>query len=138
MTEIVRAVRGVNDVIGEIASAAGAQNEGIEQISTAVDDLDQMTQQNAALVEESAAAAESLKEQAKRLAGVVSKFRLGDAAGHGAAPLRASAHDTVAVAAIARAKAQAARPVAPVLTAVVEPAEAPSAANKAGDDWESF
>ena len=70
-------MRGVNDVIGEIASAAGAQNEGIEQISTAVDDLDQMTQQNAALVEQSAAAAESLKEQGGRLHDVVARFQLG-------------------------------------------------------------
>jgi len=77
MTEIVRAVRGVNDVIGEIASAAGAQNEGIEQISVAVSDLDQMTQQNAALVEQSAAAAESLKEQGGRLHEVVARFQLG-------------------------------------------------------------
>ena len=76
MTEIVRAVRGVNDVIGEIASAAGAQNEGIEQISVAVNDLDQMTQQNAALVEQSAAAAESLKEQGDRLHVVVARFQL--------------------------------------------------------------
>jgi len=77
MTEIVRAVRGVSDVIGEIASAAGAQNDGIEQISVAVNDLDQMTQQNAALVEQSAAAAESLKEQGDRLHEVVARFQLG-------------------------------------------------------------
>jgi methyl-accepting chemotaxis protein len=77
MTEIVRAVRGVSDVIGEIASAAGAQDEGIEQISVAVSDLDQMTQQNAALVEQSAAAAESLKEQGDRLHTVVARFQLG-------------------------------------------------------------
>jgi methyl-accepting chemotaxis protein len=76
MSEIVHAVRGVNDVIGEIASAAGAQNEGIEQISVAVNDLDQMTQQNAALVEQSAAAAESLKEQGDRLHVVVARFQL--------------------------------------------------------------
>ena len=76
MTEIVRAVRGVNDVIGEIAAAAGAQTDGIEQISVAVNDLDQMTQQNAALVEQSAAAAESLKEQGDRLHVVVARFVL--------------------------------------------------------------
>jgi len=76
MTEIVQAVRGVNQVIGEIASAAGAQNDGIEKISAAVDDLDQMTQQNAALVEQSAAAAESLKEQGNRLHEVVARFQL--------------------------------------------------------------
>ncbi len=76
MTEIVRAVRGVNDVIAEISSAAGAQATGIEQISAAISDLDQMTQQNSAMVEESAAAAESLKEQGDRLHQVVARFHL--------------------------------------------------------------
>jgi len=76
MEEIVRAVRGVNDVIGEIASAAVDQNDGIQQISVAVGDLDQMTQQNAALVEQSAAAAESLKEQGDRLHTAVARFHL--------------------------------------------------------------
>jgi methyl-accepting chemotaxis protein len=76
MTEIVNSVRRVTDIIGEITSAASEQSDGIGQVNTAVTQLDQMTQQNAALVEESAAAAESLKEQALRLSGVVSVFRL--------------------------------------------------------------
>jgi methyl-accepting chemotaxis protein len=76
MDEIVASVRRVSDIIGEITAAASEQNDGIGQINVAVSQLDQMTQQNAALVEESAAAAESLREQAQRLAGVVGTFKL--------------------------------------------------------------
>jgi methyl-accepting chemotaxis protein len=76
MTEIVGSVQRVSDIIGEITAASSEQSDGIGQINTSVIHLDQMTQQNAALVEESAAAAESLKEQAKRLAQVVSVFKL--------------------------------------------------------------
>ena len=76
MTEIVNSVRRVSDMIGEISSASSTQSDGISQVNTAVTDLDQMTQQNAALVEQSAAAAESLGEQANRLAQLVSTFKL--------------------------------------------------------------
>jgi methyl-accepting chemotaxis protein len=76
MTEIVGSVRRVNDIIGEITSAASEQSRGIGQVNTSVTELDQMTQQNAALVEQSAAAAESLKDQAQRLMQVVATFRL--------------------------------------------------------------
>jgi methyl-accepting chemotaxis protein len=76
MQEIVGSVQRVSDIIGEITAAATEQSEGIGQVNTAVAQLDQMTQQNAALVEQSAAAAESLREQAGRLAGVVGTFRL--------------------------------------------------------------
>jgi methyl-accepting chemotaxis protein len=76
MTEIVASVQRVTDIIGEITAAAAEQSAGIGQVNTAVTQHDQMTQQNAALVEESAAAAESLKDQAQRLAGVVGTFRL--------------------------------------------------------------
>jgi len=64
MNEIVGSVQRVSDIIGEITAAAGEQSDGIAQVNTAVSQLDQMTQQNAALVEQSAAAAQSLKEQA--------------------------------------------------------------------------
>ncbi len=77
MTEIVASVQRVRDIIGEITAAANEQSAGIGQVNVAVTQLDQMTQQNAALVEESAAAAESLREQAQRLSGVVGTFRLG-------------------------------------------------------------
>jgi methyl-accepting chemotaxis protein len=76
MTEIVASVQRVTDIIGEITAASAEQSSGLGQINGAVTQLDQMTQQNAALVEESAAAAESLREQASRLAGLVSTFRL--------------------------------------------------------------
>jgi methyl-accepting chemotaxis protein len=80
MTEIVSSVQRVSDIIGEISSAASEQSDGIGQVNTTVGELDQMTQQNAALVEQSAAAAESLREQAQRLAQVVSNFQLGRSA----------------------------------------------------------
>jgi len=76
MTEIVGSVQRVSDMIGEISAASNVQSEGIGNVNTAVMELDQMTQQNAALVEQSAAAADSLREQALRLAQVVSAFRL--------------------------------------------------------------
>ena len=76
MTEIVGSVQRVSDIIGEITAASSEQSQGIGEVNVAVAQLDRMTQQNAALVEESAAAAESLKEQAGRLAGVVGTFRL--------------------------------------------------------------
>jgi methyl-accepting chemotaxis protein len=76
MTEIVGSVQRVSDIIGEISAAASEQSGGIGQVNIAVGQLDQMTQQNSALVEESAAAAQSLREQAARLSAVVATFRL--------------------------------------------------------------
>ena len=76
MTEIVASVQRVSDIIGDITAATSEQSSGIGQINGAIAQLDQMTQQNAALVEESAAAADSLKEQAQRLSQVVGTFRL--------------------------------------------------------------
>ena len=77
MEDIVAQVQRVSDLIGEISSATGEQTIGISQVGEAVMQLDQVTQQNAALVEQSAAAADSLKHQAARLAEIVSVFRLG-------------------------------------------------------------
>jgi methyl-accepting chemotaxis protein len=76
MTEIVDSVGRVNRVIGDITASASEQSQGIGEVNIAVGRLDQMTQQNAALVEESAAAAESLREQARRLADMVGSFRI--------------------------------------------------------------
>ena len=78
MKEIVDSVQRVSDIIGEINSAAAEQATGIGQVNSSVGEIDRMTQQNAALVEESAAAAESLREQAARLSQVVQQFHLGD------------------------------------------------------------
>ena len=77
MDEIVASVQRVTDVIGEITAASSEQSDGIGQVNTAVNQLDQMTQQNAALVEQSTAAAESLRDQAQRLIQVVGVFRTG-------------------------------------------------------------
>ena len=74
--EILTGVQRVTDLMGEIAAAATEQRDGIGQVNQAVANLDQMTQQNAALVEESSAASASLREQAQRLAEVVSVFKL--------------------------------------------------------------
>jgi len=144
MQEIMASVQRVSDTIGEITAASSEQSEGIGQVNIAVTQLDQMTQQNAALVEQSAAAAESLKGQAGTLTSLVATFKV-DA--HAAA--------APAVHAVTAAPAPAARPSAmPTLTkAVAKPAPvtrpaaakpavaaAPAAAPaKAPDgDWETF
>nr|WP_027815118.1 methyl-accepting chemotaxis protein [Paraburkholderia bannensis] len=76
MEEVVKAVRRVNDIIGEISAASSEQRAGIEEISRAVSQMDSGTQQNAALVEEATAAAQSLDDQAKVLKRLVGKFQL--------------------------------------------------------------
>ncbi|ENW5165760.1 methyl-accepting chemotaxis protein [Serratia marcescens] len=78
MQDIVRSVTRVTDIMGEIASASDEQSRGIEQVTQAVTQMDQVTQQNAALVEESASAATVLEEQAITLADAVAVFRLAD------------------------------------------------------------
>jgi len=76
MTEIVASVQRVADIISEISAAAGEQSSGIGDVNGAVASLDHMTQQNAALVEQSAAAAEHLRDQARSLSGIVARFRI--------------------------------------------------------------
>ena len=76
MGEIVNAVTRVTDIMGEIASASDEQSRGIDQVGLAVAEMDRVTQQNAALVEESAAAAAALEEQASHLTQAVSVFRI--------------------------------------------------------------
>ena len=82
MNEIVTNVQRVATMIGEISIASNEQQSGIDQINTAVTHLDQMTQQNSALVEQSAAAAACLQEQAAALVDTVRVFRLEAARGH--------------------------------------------------------
>ncbi|MCE0844317.1 methyl-accepting chemotaxis protein [Buttiauxella sp. A2-C1_F] len=77
MGEIVNAVTRVTDIMGEIASASDEQSRGIDQVGLAVSEMDRVTQQNAALVEESAAAASALEDQASRLTQAVAVFRIG-------------------------------------------------------------
>ncbi len=156
MTEIVASVQRVSDIIGEISAAAGEQSAGIHKVNQAVSELDRMTQQNAALVEESAAAAESLKAQAVTLGEVVGKFELGGEASRTAAhaPVRdkhvaAPAPRALASATVAKVQAQSKKAAAstakPAKAAVS--ATAALAANTAVDnttggggdgDWTSF
>lgn len=90
MQEVVGSIQRVGDIIGEITAASNEQSGGISQVNQAVGDIDRMTQQNAALVEQSAAAADSLKDQAERLAQVVQQFKLDHAMGHARASLPAA------------------------------------------------
>ncbi len=76
MSEIVSAVNRVTDIMGEIAAASDEQSRGIEQVGQAVTEMDGTIQQNAALVEASAAAAAALEEQASRLGKAVAVFTL--------------------------------------------------------------
>ncbi|MBY0454056.1 MAG: HAMP domain-containing protein [Burkholderiaceae bacterium] len=78
MQEIVQSVRRVSDIIGEITAASSEQSTGIGQVNESVGEIEHMTQQNAALVEQSAAAADSLREQAQNLLQVVQQFHLAD------------------------------------------------------------
>ncbi|HCC5904685.1 TPA: methyl-accepting chemotaxis protein [Citrobacter freundii] len=112
MDEIVNAVTRVTDIMGEIASASDEQSRGIDQVGLAVAEMDRVTQQNASLVEESAAAAAALEEQASRLTQAVAVFRI--------------QHDQQRARDVAAAK--------PVST--VQPRKA--AVADAGDNWETF
>jgi methyl-accepting chemotaxis protein len=94
LTEIVTSVRRVADIIAEIAAASAEQSSGIDQVNRAVGQMDQVTQQNAALVEEAAAAAESLDDQARALLEVVGFFETGDAARAAFTPARGASSQT--------------------------------------------
>jgi len=76
MVEVVMSVKKVSDLIAEIAAASQEQDAGIQQVNTAVTQMDRVVQQNATLVEEATAAAESMQDQAKGLLRLVERFRL--------------------------------------------------------------
>ena len=80
MQEIVGSVQRVSDIMGEIAAASDEQTRGIEQVNKAIIEMDRVTQQNAALVEEASAAAQSMQDQSGELLEAVSVFRLGERA----------------------------------------------------------
>jgi hypothetical protein len=131
MNEIVASVQRVSDIIGEISASTVEQSQGIGSVNGSVSQLDQMTQQNAALVEESAAAAESLSEQARKLTALVGHFKVSDPK-----PTQEEATSVVAAPTpIARAAAPVARPATaprPAATPVAKkpPAPRPSTATK--------
>ena len=91
---IVTSIKKVSDIVAEIAAASREQSSGIDQVNKAVSEMDQMTQQNAALVEEATAASKSVADQARELNRIVAAYRLGDAELAGSAGLQQSeAHD---------------------------------------------
>ena len=146
MTEIVASVGKVTGIIGEIRASTVAQSEGIDSVNTAVGQLDQMTQQNAALVEESAAAAESLRDQAGKLAGLVSGFKLqgqtvSKTAGRAAVQAPAKFSSKLATPPKPQPKPLTARPAAPkpVLKTPATAKPSPKTTPPADDgDWASF
>ena len=78
MSEIVDSVKKVSDIVAEIAAASKEQSDGIGQVNTALLQMDEMTQQNASLVEEAAAASEAMGAQAQELDALVSFFKLNE------------------------------------------------------------
>jgi len=152
MGEVVSAVHRLTDIVSEISAASEEQRRGIEQVNLAIGEMDQVTQQNAALVEEAAAAAGSLEEQARRLKAAVATFRVEGEEGT-AAPAPMAAPKVVPVAAkaaipvkplpkpAAKPLVKAAAPLPPPgkPAAPAKPASAgrSSPANDDGD-WETF
>ncbi|HEY8607204.1 MAG TPA: methyl-accepting chemotaxis protein [Noviherbaspirillum sp.] len=126
MQEIVDSVRRVTEIIGEISSAGREQTAGIEQVNQAVTQMDQSTQQNAALVEQAAAAAAAMQEQARNLDQAIGAFRVA-----GAAPVRA------VTAAPVRQQAARPQPRPAARRQVALPAARPGARKDDGD-WTEF
>jgi methyl-accepting chemotaxis protein len=157
MEEVVDSVKRVTDIMSDIAAASAEQSAGIEQVNLSIIEMDGMTQQNAALVEQAAAAFQSLQDQAGELQRVVSIFKL--AAGEEApvaAPVAPAGSASTATATAVATRAVAARPARPQLkkaasarpAARAEAGAAPAvdkvstskkvAAAAASDDWEEF
>jgi methyl-accepting chemotaxis protein len=145
MNEVVGSIKRVTDIMGEISAASVEQSAGVSQVGEAVTQMDQTTQQNAALVEEMSAAASSLNTQAQDLVQVVSVFKLN--------ANRGSATQSVAAVKETRAKPQMAASVArpkaaktagaTTMTALAGPrakSSEPRAekSDPAGDNWENF
>jgi methyl-accepting chemotaxis protein len=86
MSEIVSAVKRVTDIMDEISAASREQSQGINQVSRAVTDMDESTQQNASLVEEAASASKAMEERAQSLVAMVGRFRLESSKGPKPAP----------------------------------------------------
>jgi methyl-accepting chemotaxis protein len=114
MDEIVTSVKRVTDIMAEISAASQEQSGGLDQVNTAVAQMDKITQQNAALVEEAAAAAKSMEEQTEALSRMVSEFTLpGEAApARAAAPQRPAPAAKAAAPAAKRREVRATRPAA--------------------------
>jgi methyl-accepting chemotaxis protein len=149
MSEVVASVRRVTDVVAEISAASNEQSDGIEQINHAIVQMDEVTQQNAALVEQAAAAAQSLQEQSGRLVETVSIFKLGSHEASRARPVPKpvppkSTSKPTAAAPVMSAKAAVPAPgtAAKALPAKPVPASSARSGSKAmpadEGDWEQF
>jgi methyl-accepting chemotaxis protein len=139
LTEIVGAVKKVTDIVSEIAAASREQSTGLEQINTAVGSMDEMTQRNGALVEETSASAQALSEQAAELAKLVGFFRTGS--GSAAAPAVRAAKPAARV--VQLQKPTAAKPVVTAKATTQtkptpKPAAAPAAQQTNDEDWQEF
>ena len=121
----------MTDIMADIQAASGEQSTGIEQINEAIVQMDQVTQQNAALVEQSAAASESMQDQARRLSEIVSVFRLERQHAALAAPAMAGANTPRVLA------KPPTRPVKAPLR-VSDASKNKAAASTATSDWEEF
>ncbi|ELX12031.1 methyl-accepting chemotaxis protein [Janthinobacterium sp. HH01] len=139
---IVTSVQQVADIMAEITSASQEQSLGIEQVNEAISQMDEMTQQNAALVEQAAAAAQSMQDEAATLSASVSVFKLDEALAPAPAarPAVARAATPAAAPRLAAVKPAATKPAAAKPAA--KPAAAPKPAAKAkadmGSEWEEF
>jgi methyl-accepting chemotaxis protein len=92
MVEVVGSIRRVTDVMGDISNASEEQSQGVSQVGQALAEIDLVTQQNSAMVEEMAAAANSLKSQAQELSDLMATFKLPDDQPHTSRPMAASAN----------------------------------------------
>ena len=129
MGDIVSSIQRVTDIMEEITSASQEQTLGIEQINAAIAQMDEVTQQNAALVEQAAAASQSMQEQAGNLATVVGFFKTGTHAVAAQPVARRAAPAPVAA-------VKAAKPVVKAPTA--KPAQRLAPSKPAESDWEEF
>nr|WP_241737519.1 methyl-accepting chemotaxis protein [Neptunicella marina] len=128
MQEVVTAIKRVNDIMSEIAAASAEQASGIDEVGKAVVQMDEVTQQNAALVEEAAAAAETLRGQAQNLAQRVSAFKLQD--GDEEIPVSAPVTNVARMSSAPLKKAVTPQPSRKITNPKVPQGEE--------DDWESF
>ncbi|WP_345789876.1 methyl-accepting chemotaxis protein [Nitrosomonas sp. JL21] len=141
MDEIVMAVKRVTDIMSEISAASQEQSSGIDQINLAVTQMDEATQQNAALVEQASAAAESMKEQAHILTTAVSVFKFNDQAENIASTLAAKKPSTATLAKLPTRRSALKREGAENnANAVAEKSVSTprKAATAGGSDWEEF
>ena len=138
MDEVVASVRRVTDIMSEIANASQEQSAGIEQVNLSIIEMDSMTQQNAALVEESAAAAQSLQDQASELSRVVSIFKLVEGEERVAAPVFTPAPKAV-VKPITAARAPVKKLPSKPAAAIAKPKKVVNGpSSNAADEWEEF